>query len=74
MRAYAVADETIRVPKIDFGPTRTLPQRFSRARVQRWPHVLIAVLAIVALSSPVNMSEIAARRAQANALLQTLGR
>jgi len=74
MPAYAVADPTIRVPKIAFGPTRALPQRFSRERVQRWPHFVIAVLAIVALSSPVNMSQIAARRAQADALLQTLGR
>ena len=75
MPAFAYSDETIRVPKLDRGPVRELPQQFAKARPQRWPHILIAVLAIVALATPVKFPESAAGRpAQAQQLLRLLGR
>ena len=79
MHAYAAADETIRVPKMDFGPPRVararpLPDRFATDRVRRWPHLVIAVLAIAALATPVKLPEYAARSAQAQEVLQLLGR
>ena len=78
MPAYAVADPTIRVPKMEFGPprtTRAVPVRFATDRVvRRWPHLVIAVLAIAALATPVKFPQYAARSAQAQELLQLLGR
>lgn len=74
MPAFAFSDETIRVPKQHFGPVRALPQQYAKARPRRWPHILIAVLAIVALATPVKIPDSAGRSAQAQELLRLLGR
>jgi hypothetical protein len=74
MSAYAAYDETIRIPRLATGPTRTLRQRFARERRRRWPFVVIAALAIVALATPVKVPQSAERSAQASELLRVLGR
>ena len=74
MPAFAYHDDTIRVPKQPFGPVRDLPQQYAKDRPQRWPHILIAVLAVVALATPVKVPELAERSAQAHELLKLLGR
>ncbi|HEY5922066.1 MAG TPA: hypothetical protein VIV11_10370 [Kofleriaceae bacterium] len=70
---FAYSDETIRIPKQHFGPTRALRQQFAPARPQRWPYLLIAVLAIVGLATPVELQHVE-RSAQAHELLRLLGR
>ena len=74
MPGFAYADETIRVPKQHFGPRRELPQQFAPARPQRWPYVLIAVIAIVGLATPVELPQHVERSAQAHEMLRLLGR
>ena len=74
MPGFAYSEETIRVPKLNVGPVRELPQHFAKARPQRWPHILIAALAVVALATPVKIPELAGRTAQAQQLLRLLGR
>jgi len=74
MPAFAVYDETMRVPKQHFGPARTLPRSFAKDRPSYWPYVLIAVLMAVALATPVKVPDSAARSAQAHELLRSLGR
>jgi hypothetical protein len=74
MSAYAVHDETIRIPKLPPEPTRALPQQFAHERRQRWPYAVIAVLAIFALATPVKVPRTAERSAQASELLRALGR
>jgi hypothetical protein len=74
MSAYAAYDETIRIPKQRTRPTRALRQQFASARPQRWPYLVIAVLAFIALATPVQVPHSAARSAQASELLRVLGR
>ena len=75
MPAYAVADPTIRIPRQHFGPTRALPQRFAKdMRREHWPHILIAVLAVVALATPIKLPQHPPRSAQAQEVLRLLGR
>jgi hypothetical protein len=74
MPAFACSEETIRVPKQHFGPVRDLPQQYAKARPRRWPHIVIAVLAVVAFATPVKMPGSTGRSAQAHELLRMLGR
>ena len=74
MPGFAFSEQTTRVPKQHFGPVRDLPQQYAKARPQRWPHILIAVLAVVALATPVKMPGSTGRSAQAQELLRMLGR
>jgi hypothetical protein len=74
MRAFAVADETIRVPKLYVEPTRSLPSQFAPGRPKRWPYVLIAVLVAIAAWTPVRLPQPADRSLQAQQLLELLRR
>jgi hypothetical protein len=49
-----------------------LPQQFAPARPRRWPYLLIAVVAFIALATPVQVPKHAARPAQADVLLRLL--
>jgi hypothetical protein len=74
MSAYAAYDETIRIPKLPAEPTRALRQQFARERPQRWPYAVLAVLAVLALTTPVKVPQAAERSTQASELLRALGR
>ena len=73
MSAFAYPDETIRVPKLHLGPTRSLPTQFApAARPRRWPYVLVAVIVAVAAWTPVQLPPHAERSVQADKLLELI--
>jgi hypothetical protein len=71
-------DQTIRIPKLPSGPVRVLPQQFAPARPRRWPFVVAAVAAVLALAAvavtPLALRHNNSRSEQAQELLRSLGR
>ena len=50
-------DDTIRVPKFqDTGQRRKLRQSFAPERSLRWPWLVIALVLIIALARPIDLS------------------
>lgn len=72
MPAFAYADETIRVPKLHIGPTRSLPTQFAATRQRRWPYLVIAVVVALAAWTPVRVIDHADRSVQAHQLLELI--
>jgi hypothetical protein len=71
MPAFAY-DETIRVPKLHIGPTRSLPTHFAPARRQRWPYVLVIAVLALAAWTPVQFPQQSDRTVQAQKLLDLI--
>jgi hypothetical protein len=70
--AFAYSDETIRVPKLHIGPTRSLPTHYAPPRPRRLPYLLLVALLAFAAATPIQLPQPSDRTVQAQKLLELI--